>query len=118
MVTKRKRYTWSRLKDKLVWFEKSTSQWYRKFESFLVDNGYKKTSSDSYFFIQKFPLLHHQILTSSFKTLLSYCFMLKICRLSIDDCYLKGLGPTRQIFISCDRKKRKLWLSQERYMEK
>ena len=50
------------IKEELIWAEASTWQWYRKFESFMTDNGYHKTSTDHYVFVNKFKGGHFLIL--------------------------------------------------------
>ncbi|KAL9258617.1 Retrovirus-related Pol polyprotein from transposon TNT 1-94-like protein [Drosera capensis] len=52
--TKKKKSFVCRLKKSLYGLKQAPLQWYQKFESFMVDNRYKKTSSDSCVFILKF----------------------------------------------------------------
>jgi len=44
-----------RLKKSLYGLKQAPRQWYKKFDSFMVDHGYSKTSSDHCVFMKKFP---------------------------------------------------------------
>jgi len=91
----------------------------------MIEQGFKKTTSDHCVFVQKFSdtdfiilLLyvddmlivgHNLSRINSLKKELSKSFA------------MKDLGPARQILgihISLDREAKKLWLSQEKYIEK
>ena len=43
-----------KLKNSLYGLKQAPSQWYKKFESDMGEQGYKKTSSDHCVFVQKF----------------------------------------------------------------
>lgn len=43
-----------RLKKSLYGLKQAPRQWYKKFESIMEEQGYKKTTSDHYVFVQKF----------------------------------------------------------------
>lgn len=79
--------------------EHATSAW-MKFESFMSKQGYTKTTPNHCVFVQKIDKLKKE---------LHKCFA------------MKDLGEAKQILgmrISRDRKAKKLWLSQEMYIEK
>ena len=44
-----------RLNESLYGFKQAPRQWYKKFDSFMEEQGYKKTSSDHCVFIKRFP---------------------------------------------------------------
>jgi len=44
-----------RLRKNLYGLKLAPRQWYRKFDSFMMDHGYDKTSSDHCVFVKKFP---------------------------------------------------------------
>lgn len=91
----------------------------------MIEHGYKSTSSDHCVFVKKFP-------DGDFIILLLYVddmFIVghdaskieKLKRELGESFAMKDLGPAKQILgmkITRDRKNGKLWLSQERYIEK
>ena len=114
-----------RLKKSLYGLKQAPRQWYLKFDSFMEDHGYGKTNSDSCVFVKRFSdddfiilLLyvddmlivgHDANKIKSLKNELSKAFA------------MKDLGSAKQILgmqITRDRKNKKLWLSQEKYIEK
>ena len=123
--TKGKEHLVCRLKKSLYGLKQAPRQWYKKFDSFMVDLGYDKTTLDHCVFVMKF-------FNGEFISLLLYVDdMLIVCRdtSKIDRLKkelskpfnMKDLGPTKQIIgikISRDKKTVKLWLSQETYIEK
>ena len=113
------------LKKSLYGLKQAPRQWYRKFESFMVDHGFKKTLSDHCVFVKRYASDDFIILLlyvddmlivgrdtkkiSSLKMALSKSFA------------MKDLGPAKKMLginIYRDRKNKQLWLSQERYIEK
>jgi len=113
------------LKKSLYGLKQAPRQWYKKFDSFMVEHGYDKTTSDHCVFVKKFS-------DGEFIILLLYVNDMliagrdtsKIDRLKEElskSFAMKDLGPARQILgmkISRDRKNGRLWLSQESYIEK
>ena len=114
-----------RLKKSLYGLKQAPRQWYKKFESVMVQQGFKKITSDHCVFVQHFSdndfiilLLyvddmlivgHNSSRIDKLKKELSKFFA------------MKDLGPARQILgmqITRDRETKKLWLSQEKYIEK
>lgn len=114
-----------RLKKSLYGLKQAPRQWYMKLESFMSDHGYNRTSSDHCVFFKKFT-------DGNFIILLVYVDDMlivghdasKIDKLKKElskSFAMKDLGAAKQILgmkIFRDRKKKKLWLSQEQYVEK
>ncbi|GKU85719.1 hypothetical protein SLEP1_g345 [Rubroshorea leprosula] len=87
-----------KLKKSLCGLKQAPRQWYKKFDSFMMGHGYKRTNADPY--VEKICKLKEE-LSKSFG--------------------MKDLGPAKQIMgmaITRDRKAGKLWLSQEKYVER
>ena len=114
-----------KLKKSLYGLKQAPRQWYKKFYSFMMSHGYNRNSSDHCVFTRKFSdndfiilllyiddmliIGHDSSKTDRLKRELSKSFS------------MKDLGSMKQILgmkISRDRKNRKLWLSQESYIEK
>ncbi|CAM8880102.1 unnamed protein product [Rhodiola kirilowii] len=114
-----------RLRKSLYGLKQAPRQWYNKFDSFMVSHGYKRSDADSCVYIQQF----HKC---SFIILLLYVDDMLIVGKDIQLIYklkgdfskafdMKDLGKAKQILgmeITRERKKNKLWLSQERYIER
>ena len=113
-----------KLKKSLYGLKQAPRQWYKKFDSFMMSQGYNRTTSDHCVFTRKFSnddfiillyvddmliIGHDSSMIDRLKRELSKSFS------------MKDLGSVKQILgmkISHDRKNRKLWLSQETYIEK
>ena len=100
-------------------------QWYKKFDSFMVEHGYDRTASDHCVFVNKFSDGEFIILLLYVDDMLIVgCDTSKIDKLKNElskSFEMKDLGSASQILsikISQDRTYRKLWLSQESYIEK
>jgi len=114
-----------KLKKSLYRLKQSPRQWYKKFESVMIQQGFKKTISDHCVFVQK-------LFDTDFIILLLYVndmlivghnlFRINSLKKELSKSFAnKDLGPTRQILgmhISRDREAKKLFLSQEKYIEK
>ena len=114
-----------RLRKSLYGLKQTPRQWYKKFDAFMEVNGYSKTTSDHCAFVKKFS-------DSDFVILLLYvddmlivghdaAKIKKLKRELSKSFAMKDLGPAKKILgmkIIRDRKKKELWLSQERYIEK
>ena len=114
-----------RLKKSLYGLKQAPRQWYKKFESFMVDNDFHKTYADHCVFVKNFA-------EGDFLILLLYVDDMLIVgrdsnkivdlKASLSKSFaMKDLGPAKQILgmrISRDRKNKKLWISQEKYIEK
>ena len=99
-------------------------QWYKKFDSFMVGHRYTRTNADHCVYVRKFP-------NGKFVILLLYVDYMLIVgqdagvigtlkKDSFKSFDMNDLGPARQILgmqILRDRKAKKLWLSQEKYIE-
>jgi hypothetical protein len=124
-TTRGKEHLVCQLKKSLYGLKQAPRQWYKKFDSFMVEHEYDKTTSDHCVFVKKFS-------DGEFIILLLYVDDMlivgrdtrKIDRLKEEfskSFAMKDLGPARQILgmkISRDRKNGRLWLSQESYIEK
>ena len=114
-----------RLKKSLYGLKQAPRQWYRKFDSFMTSNGYKRTSADPCVYFRKFPDGNFIILLLYVDDMLivgqdaeRISTLKKDLSKSFD---MKDLGPAKQILgmeIARDRKAGKLWLSQEKYIER
>jgi len=114
-----------RLKKSLYGLKQAPRQWYKKFESVMEEQGYKKTTSDHCVFVQKFS-------DGDFIILLLYVDDMLIVGMNssrIDKLKkqlsqsfaMKDLGTAKQILgvrIHRCRKDKKLFISQEQYIEK
>lgn len=123
--TKGKEHLVCKLKKSLYGLKQAPRQWYKKFDSFMMGRGYKRTKSDHCVYVQRFS-------DGDFIILLLYVDDMliigrdtnKIDRLKKDlskSFAMKDMGPVKQMLgmrISRDRKIKKLWLSQERYIER
>ena len=111
---------------KILWgLKQAPRQWYRKFDSFMTDHGYSKTTSDHCVFVKKYP-------DGNFIIILLYVDdmlimgqdMSKISKLKLElskSFAIKDLGPAKQILgirIVRDRSLELIWLSQENYIKK
>ena len=114
-----------KLKKSLYGLKQAPRQWYKKFDSFMVGHEYTRTNADHCVYVRKFP-------NGKFVILLLYVDDMLIVGQDAGvignlkkDLFksfdMKDLGPARQILgmqILRDRKAKKLWLSQEKYIER
>nr|GEW73389.1 retrovirus-related Pol polyprotein from transposon TNT 1-94 [Tanacetum cinerariifolium] len=114
-----------RLQKSLYGLKQAPKQWYKKFESVIGKQGFRKTSSDHCVFFQRFSdddfiilLLHVDDMLIVGKNIG------RIAQLKRDlskSFAMKDLGPAKQILgirIFRDRGAKKLHISQEQYIEK
>jgi transposase InsO family protein len=113
------------LKKSLYGLKQAPRQWYKKFESVMEEQGYRKTTSDHCVFVQKFPDGDFIILLLYVDDMLIVGMnSLRIDRLKkqlSQSFAMKDLGPAKQILgvrIQRSRKDKKLFISQEQYIEK
>ena len=106
-----------RLKKSLYGLKQAPRQWYKKFESFMVEHGFQKTQAHHCVFLKRY-------VEDDFPILLLYVDDMlivgkdtkKIMRLKKEQgksFAMKDLGPTKQILgmhIVLDRTKKVLWL--------
>ena len=114
-----------RLKKSLYGLKQAPRQWYRKFESFMTENGYHKTQADHCVFVKRFN-------GGDFLILLLYVddmlivgrnhMEIRALKKALSGSFsMKDMGPAKQILgmhIVRDRTKKLLWLSQEKYVTK
>ena len=114
-----------KLKKSLYGLKQASRQWYRKFDSFMTDHGYSRTTSDHCVFVKKYP-------DGNFIILLLYVDDMlivgqdtsKISKLKLElskSFSMKDMGPAKQILgirIVRDRSLGQIWLSQENYIKK
>ena len=114
-----------KLKKSLYGLKQAPRQWYRKFDSFMGEQGFKKTAMDHCVFQKRFA-------NNDFIILLLYVDDILIVGQNVDRIVslkqqlskkfsMKELGPAKNILgmkIVRDRMARKLWLSQEAYIHK
>ena len=114
-----------RLQKSLYGLKQAPRQWYKKFESVMGEQGYRKTTSDHCVFFQRFG-------DDDFIILLLYVDdmlivgknagrIVQLKRQLSKSFAMKDLGPTKQILgirITQDRAAKKLHMSQEQYIEK
>ncbi|CAJ2671557.1 unnamed protein product [Trifolium pratense] len=122
---KRKEDYVCRLRKSLYGLKQAPRQWYKKFESVMSEQGYKKTTSDHCVFVRKFS-------NDDFIILLLYVDDMLIVGKNISNIdrlkkqlgesfAMKDMGEAKQILgirITRDRKEKKLWMSQEHYIKR
>jgi hypothetical protein len=113
------------LKKSLYGLKKAPRQWYKKFDSFMVGQGYTRTDADHCLYVKQFPNGKFIILLLYVDDMLIIgqdANMIGSLKNELFKSFdMKDLGPTRQILgmqILRDRKTKKLWLSQEKYVER
>ena len=116
-VKRGKEHLVCRLKKSLYGLKQAPRQWYRKFDSFMTDQGYHKTQADHCVFVKKFE-------GGDFLILLLYVddmlivgrdqAKIRMLKKALNRTFaMKNLGPARQILgmhIIRDRSKKQLWL--------
>ena len=114
-----------KLKKSLYGLKQAPRQWYKKFESVMIQQGYKKTTSDHCVFVQKFSDNDFIILLLYVDDMLivgpNSSRIVNLKKELSKSFAMKDLGLTKQILgikVIRDRKCKKLWLSQEKYIEK
>ncbi|CAL1369479.1 unnamed protein product [Linum trigynum] len=102
-----------RLRKSLYGLKQAPRQWYKKFDSFMVKNGYARTTSDHCVFVKYFA-------ENDFIILLLYVDDMLIVGRNVGeiDRLKKDLSKSFAMRISRDRTNGKFWLSQERYIER
>ncbi|WVY89808.1 hypothetical protein V8G54_035322 [Vigna mungo] len=98
-----------RLKKSLYGLKQAPRQWYKKFDSFMIQHNFKKTSADHCVFVKHYEIGKNKIKITALKNALSKSFA------------MKDLGAVKKILgmkISRDCSRRMLWVSQEDYIEK
>ena len=114
-----------RLRKSLYGLKQAPRLWYMKFESFMTTHGYNRTTSDHCVFFKKFAGDDFIILLVYVDDMLivghDASKIVELKKELSESFAMKDLGAAKQILgmkISRDRKSKKLWLSQEQYIEK
>ncbi|RVW40094.1 Retrovirus-related Pol polyprotein from transposon TNT 1-94 [Vitis vinifera] len=124
-VLKRKEDYVCKLKKSVYGLKQAPRQWYKKFESVMGEQGYRKTTSDHCVFVQKFS-------DDDFVILLLYVDDILIVGRNVSridnlkkqlskSFAMKDLVPVKRILgirIERDRASKKLYMLQEQYIEK
>ncbi|WVZ00881.1 hypothetical protein V8G54_026950 [Vigna mungo] len=114
-----------RLKKSLYGLKQAPRQWYKKFDSFMIQHNFKKTSADHCVFVKHYEngesiilLLYVDDMLIVGKDKIKIAALKKALSKSFA---MKDLGAVKKILgmkISRDRSRRMLWVSQEDYIEK
>jgi hypothetical protein len=114
-----------RLKKSLYVLKQSSRQWYKKFDSYMIQIGYTRCEYDCYVYVRIledgsyiFLLLYVDDMLIAPK---SMCEVNRLKYLLHKEFEMKDLGATKKILgmeIRRDREVRKLWLSQKNYIRK
>ena len=114
-----------KLKKTLYGLKQAPRQWYKKFDSFMMSQEYKRTFVDPCVYVRRFPDDIFIILLLYVDDMLIMgqdADMIQKLKMELSKTfYMKDLGSTKRILgmeILRDRKTGKLWLSQERYIER
>ena len=114
-----------RLKKSLYGLKQAPRQWYKKFDAFMLKHGFSRLEADHCVYIKRYDqekyimlLLYvdDMLIVGHDKNMIS-----KLKKDLGSQFAMKDLGPAQQILgmrIIRDRKKKRLWLSQEKYIEK
>ena len=122
---KRKEDLVCKLKKSLYGLKQAPRQWYKKFDSFMVGHGYQRTAADYCVYFKRYPDEKFIILLLYVDDMLivgqDRAQISKLKEELAESFEMKDLGRAKQILgmeITRDRKNRRLWLSQERYVER
>uniref|UniRef100_A0A2N9HLM6 Integrase catalytic domain-containing protein n=1 Tax=Fagus sylvatica TaxID=28930 RepID=A0A2N9HLM6_FAGSY len=114
-----------KLKKSLYGLKQAPRQWYKKFDSFMVGQGYTRTDADHCVYVRQFPngkLIILLLYVDDMLIVGQDANMVGSLKNELFKSFdMKDLGPARQIFgmqILRDKKAKKLWLSQEKYVER
>ena len=114
-----------KLKKILYGLKQAPRQWYKKFDSFMVSHEYKRTDADHCVYFMKFTDGNFIILLLDVDDMLiagnDSKLIGKLKERLFKSFDMKDLGPAKQMLgmrITRDRKAKKLWLSQEKYVER
>lgn len=114
-----------RLKKSLYGLKQAPRQWYKKFDSFMVGHSYTRIDADHCVYVREFHGGNFIILLLYVDDMLILGQDVQLIRSLKIDLFklfdMKDPGPARQILgmhIRRDRKAIKLWLSQEKYVER
>ena len=114
-----------KLKKSLYGLKQAPRQWYKKFDTFMISQNYKRTNADHCVYVRNFDECTFIILLLYVDDMLVIgqdCNLINKLKLELSNAFdMKDLGPAKNILgmqIMRDRKCGKLWLSQEKYIER
>lgn len=114
-----------RLKKSLYGLKQAPRQWYKKFDSFMVHQRFKRTEADPCVYVRRYPNGRFIVLLLYVDDMLIVgqdAEMITTLKKDLSKTFnMKDLGSARRILgmdIIRDRRAGKLWLSQERYIER
>eukprot|EP00253_Pinus_taeda_P004954 PITA_04954 len=114
-----------RLKKGLYGLKQAPRQWYKKFDSFMLEHGFQRLEAHHCVYVKRYDQGKYIILLLYVDEMLIVGHdKNKINRLKKylgSKFVMKDLGLAQQILgmqIMCDRKNKRLWLSHEKYMKK
>ncbi|KAL9256813.1 Retrovirus-related Pol polyprotein from transposon TNT 1-94-like protein [Drosera capensis] len=114
-----------KLKKSLYGLKQAPRQWYKKFESVICGQGYRKTTSNHCVFVNKFSDGNFIILLLYVDDMLIVgkdIFRIDRLKKQLGESFaMKDMEPAKQILgirIMRDRKEKKFWLSQKHYIER
>ncbi|CAK8543284.1 unnamed protein product [Lathyrus sativus] len=112
-----------RWRKSLYGLKQDLRQWYKKFKSVMCDQGYRKTTSDHCVFVRTFPNYDFVILLLYVDDMIivgKSIYNINMLNKKLGESFaMKDMGAAKQIIgirIMCDRKEKKLWMSQENYI--
>ena len=114
-----------KLKKSLYRLKQAPRKWYKKFDSFMMSHGYNRTTYGHCVFIRKFfddDFIFYLLYVDDMLIIGHDSSKIDRLKRELSKYFaMKDLGSVKQILgmkICHDRKNRKLWLSQEIYIEK
>jgi Reverse transcriptase (RNA-dependent DNA polymerase) len=121
----RQEYLVCKLRRSLYGLKQALRNWYKRFDFFMCVNKFEKANSDSCVFMKRYysdDFIIFLLYVDDILVIGSDLKKIKALKGRLGSEFtMKDLGATRQIFgirITRDRKDRKFWLSQEKYIEK
>jgi hypothetical protein len=114
-----------KLKKSLYGLKQAPRQWYKKFDTFMLNQNFERTNADHCVYVRNFDKNNFIILLLYVDDMLVIgqdSKLINKLKLELSNSFdMKDLGPARNILgmqIIRDRKCGKLWLSQEKYIER
>ncbi|KAL9273201.1 Retrovirus-related Pol polyprotein from transposon TNT 1-94-like protein, partial [Drosera capensis] len=114
-----------RLRKSLYGLKQAPRQWYKKFDSFMTSHGYQRFKADPCVYFKRFTNGKFLILLLYVDAMLvtgQDAQMIAMLKKELSKAFdMKDMGQARQILgmqITRDRKAKRLWLSQEKYVER
>ncbi|KAL9266853.1 Retrovirus-related Pol polyprotein from transposon TNT 1-94-like protein, partial [Drosera capensis] len=114
-----------KLRKSLYGLKQAPRQWYKKFDSFMTSHGYQRFKADPCVYFKRFSNEKFLILLLYVDDMLvtgQDAQMIAMLKKELSEAFdMKDMGQARQILgmqITRDRKAKRLWLSQEKYVER